>query len=200
MILKRKIFALFRDMDDDGDYDYEDAKLQYKDWKKSRKGYPKAASIIGALGTAGAAYGGSKVAESRAIKKSAKTIEKTAKKIAVEKAKAMVGKTSSNGKKITAEDIKKLFKDPKRAEKFIRRHGEIDKVSKVVTDKLNKNMKRIKTKGAIIAGALPLVGTVALAAREADKNEDLKYGPRRVEVGQVKLVQKKKKKNDNTKK
>lgn len=55
-------------------------------------------------------------------------------------------------------------------------------------------MKRIKTKGAIIAGVLPLVGTVALAAREVDKNDDLKYGPKRVEVGQVKLVQKKKKK------
>lgn len=110
MILKRKIFALFRDMDDDGDYDYEDAKLQYKDWRKSRKGYPGVALTVGGLGTAGAAYGGSKFAENRAIKKSAKTIEKTAKKIAVEKAKAMVGKTNSNGKKITAEDIKNYLK------------------------------------------------------------------------------------------
>lgn len=134
MILKRKIFALFRDMDDDGDYDYEDAKLQYKDWKKSRKGYPMVASIIGSLGTAGAAYGGAKLAESRATKKSAKEVEKAAKKVAIEKAKSQIGKTNSKGKKITAEDVKKLFKDPKRADKFIRKHGEIDKLSKAASE------------------------------------------------------------------
>lgn len=194
MILKRKIFALFRDMDDDGDYDYEDAKLQYKDWVKSRKGYPGVALTVGSLGTAGAAYGGAKLAESRATKKSAKGVEKAAKKVAIEKAKSQIGKTNSKGKKITAEDVKKLFKDSKRADKFIRKHGEIDKLSKAASEKLAKKMKGIKTKGAVIAGALPLVGTVALAAREADKNEDLKYGPKRIEVGQVRLVQKKKKK------
>ena len=191
MILKRKIFAKS---------EKEEVEFDYGKWNRPRVGFPKEVAVLGALGTAGAAYGGSKIAENRAVKKSVKTIEKTAKKIAIEKAKAMVGKTSSNGKKITAEDIKKLFKDPKRVEKFIRRHGEIDKVSKVVTDKLNKNMKKIKTKGAIIAGLPVLMGSLAAVGNEEYKNYLFKYGPRRVEVGQVKLVQKKKKKDDNTKK
>ena len=198
MILKRKIFALFRDMDDDGDYDYEDAKLQYKDWVKSRKGYPMAASIIGSLGTAGAAYGGSKLAENRATKKSAKEIMSKTKQAALKNLKAQIGKKTSDGKVIKAEQVKKVFenaaKGKKKALDLVKKAGGFEKINKEVTDKLAKNMKGIKTKGAIIAGALPLVGTVALAAREADKNEDLKYGPKRIEVGQVRLVQKKKKK------
>ena len=61
-------------------------------------------------------------------------------------------------------------------------------------------MKRIKTKGAIIAGLPVLMGGLAAVGNEEYKNYLFKYGPRRVEVGQVKLVQKKKKKDDNTKK
>lgn len=55
-------------------------------------------------------------------------------------------------------------------------------------------MKGIKTKGAVIAGLPVLMGGLAAVGNEEYKNYLFKYGPKRIEVGQVRLVQKKKKK------
>lgn len=193
IVLRNKLFAKLIDKDKDGDYDIDDVKLQYKDWRQKRTGYPNQA-LIGTLAATGlSAYGGSKLAEDMAYKKSAKTIETASKNIAIKKAKESIGKLDSKGRVVTSEDVMNLFKDPKRANKFIRKHGEIDKVSKIVSDKLSKKMKGIKTKGAIIAGAPILATGLVLSAREQGKRDKFNNNPKKLEVGYVKLIDKKKK-------
>lgn len=191
IILRNKLFALV-DKDKDGDYDFDDVKLQYKDWRQNRTGYPNQV-LIGTAGLTGlSAYGGSKLAENIATKKAVKEVEKKAKENAIRKAKESIGKVDSKGRKITSEDIKRLFKDPIRAEKFIKKHGDLDRVGKEVSNKLSKKLKGIKTKGAIATGVPVLATGLILSAREQNIKDKFNNNPKKLEIGYVNLVNKKK--------
>ena len=186
ILLKRKLYSK-------KDEEKEEVEFDYGKWNRPRVGFPGEVAVLGALGTAGAAYGGSKIAEKRAIKKAAKDTMKEATKVAMKKAMKVVGQTGKNGNVIKKEDVLKAFKNPEKATKLIQKYGEMDRVGKAVSDNLNKNMKKIKGRGAMIAG-LPVLGlTLAGITDQEYKRLLFKYGPRRVEVGQVKLTQKKKK-------
>lgn len=192
IILRNKLFSKL--IDKDGDYDLDDVKIQYKDWRQNRTGYPNQVLVGTVAGTGLAALGGSKLAENIATKKATKEVETRVKDRAIKVAKDQIGKLKKDGKKITIEDVKNLFKDPDRSSKFIKKWGDMDKISKEVSDKLSKNMKGIKRKGAIAAGVPVLLGGLALSAREQGIKDKFNNNPKKLEVGYVNLVNKKKKK------
>ena len=194
IILRNKSFSIFKDKDKDGDYDLEDAKIQYNEWRQKRTGYPNVAGVGTVAGTALAAYGGSKYAEKREINKIADEVREASVKVAKEKAKASIGKKAKDGSIVTAEDVEKLFKDKKRAEKFIQKHGETERILRKFQKTADKRLKNAKTKGALVAGIPVLAGGLALTAYESNKRDKFLNNPKKLEVGYVKLVDKKKKK------
>ena len=194
IILRNKSFSIFKDKDEDGDYDLEDAKIQYNEWRQKRTGYPAVAAVGTTIGTGLAAYGGSKYAENKEANKIANEIRNASIKVAKEKAKAAIGKKSRDGSIVTAEDVEKLFKDKKKAEKFIQNHGETEKILRRFQKTADRRLKNAKTKGALIAGIPVIAGGLALTAYESNKRDKFLNNPKKLEVGYVKLVNKKRKK------
>lgn len=199
MIIRRKSFSIFKDKDKDGDYDFEDAKIQYKEWRQKRTGYPNVAALGTAATTSLAAYGGAKYAEKKVTDSIADSVRKASIKVAKEKAKSSIGKKTRDGKIVTAQDVENLFKDPERAERFIKKHGETDKILRRIQKTADNKVKSAKIKGALIAGIPVLASGLALTAYESNKRDKFLNNPKKLEVGYVKLVNKKKK-NDNTEK
>lgn len=189
IVIKRKIFSIFEDKDKDGDYDVEDVKLQYKDWRQKRTGHPTAAAIIGSGVTAGAAYGGMKAGEKIATKKITKENLNKAKKVLIDKVKSEVKKGT-----VTKEQATKALKDPKKLTKLITKHGNLEQITKESAKTAGKRIKKAKIVGGIAAGLAPLAGTIAASINESEKRDKFLNNPKRMEVGYVKLVNKKKKK------
>lgn len=189
MILKRKAFSLIKDKNNDGSIDFEDAKIQYSDWDKARIGYPGIAATGTLLGTGISAYGGYKAGESFMEKKIAKENIKKAKKNLIEE----VNKQIKSGR-LTKDQAKKALSNKEKLPELLKKYGNLDKIVKETSKSAKNRIKKSKVTGALLASSVPLLGGALLTANEENKNLKFKYGPRRVEVGYVKLVQKKKNK------
>lgn len=194
ILRKNKSFSIFKDKDNDGDYDLDDAKIQYNEWRQKRTGYPNVALSGTVAATALSGYGGAKYAERKATNQIADQVRKASVEIAKRKAKATIGKTTKDGRTVTAKDVENLFKDPKRAEDFIKKHGETDKILRRIQRTADRKIKNARTKGALIAGIPVLAGGLALTAYESNKRDKFLNNPKKLEVGYIKLVEKKKKK------
>lgn len=188
IILKRKIFGFIKDKDNDGDVDFEDAKLQYKDWDKARIGFPGVAATGTVIGTGLASYGGYKAGEAYMNNKISKEVIKKSKKELINK----INESIKKGE-ITKEAAKKALSNKSMLPKLLKKYGNMDNIIKESSKLAKGRIKKSKTVGALLAGTVPLVGGAMLTANEENKNLKFKYGPKRVEVGYVKLVQKKNK-------
>lgn len=190
MILKRKVYSFFKDKDKDGDYDFDDVKLQYKeDWQKPQFGHPKTAAVVGAGVTGLSAYGGVKAGETYMNNKLAKESLSKSKKVLINK----INDQIKQGR-ITKEQAKKALSNPKKLESLLKKHGNLDEIIRQTSKTAGPRLKKAKIVGGVAAGLVPAIGSISAIARESEKEDILKYGPRKIEVGQVKLVQKSKKK------
>lgn len=189
MILKRKVYSFFKDKDGDGEYDFEDIKLQYKDWIKPQFGHPKAAAVLGAGVTGAASYGGVKAGENYMNKKIVNETLKKSKKALIDKINVLIKSGA-----ITKDQAKKALSNPEKLGNLLKNHGNLDDIIMKASKTAEPRIKKAKIIGGIAAGIVPLAGTLGAVVREQEKVDRLMYGPKKLEVGQVKLVQKSKKK------
>lgn len=185
MILKRlsKIFSKSDKNEKEG------VSFDYDKWNRPRVGFPREVGILGSIATAGATYGGVKAGENYMNRKIAKESLDKSKKILINKVNDQISKG-----KITKEQAKKALSNPKKLESLLKKHGHLDDIVKQASKVAGPRIKNAKIIGGIAAGLPVGLGSLYVVGNEEYKNFLFKYGPRKVEVGQVKLVQKSKKK------
>lgn len=190
ILLKRKLYSIFKDKDDDGDWDLKDIQIQIDEWRKPKFGHPKAAFGIGAGVTGLAAYGGVKAGENIMNHKLAKESVSKAKKVLLDKVNNEIKKGT-----ITKEQAKKALSNPEKLKKLLTKFGNLDRIVDETSRTAKPRMKKAKIIGGVAAGLAPLAGTLYVANKEQEKEDLMKFGPKKIEVGHVNLVQKKKKKD-----
>ena len=130
-----------------------------------------------------------KAGEKIATKKITKENLNKAKKVLIDKVRNEVKKGT-----VTKEQATKALKDPKKLTKLITKHGNLEQITKESAKTAGKRIKKAKIIGGIAAGLAPLAGTIAASINESEKRDKFLNNPKRMEVGYVKLVNKKKKK------
>lgn len=185
MIIKRKIFSKNKK-------EKEEVEFDYGKWNRPRVGFPKEVGILGAGLTAGAAYGGVKAGEKHVTKKVTKENIEAAKKVLVDKVKkSNEAAKKTGGKVISQEQLSKALKN--KGKFLLEKHGNLREITSKSSKLAKERIKKGKIIGGLVAGIPVGLATLGAVGNEEYKNYLFKYGPRKVEVGQVKLVNKKKK-------
>lgn len=160
------------------------------EWRRPKFGHPKAALGIGAGVTGLAAYGGVKAGENIMNRKLAKESVSKAKKVLLDKVNNEIKKGT-----ITKEQAKKALSNPEKLKKLLTKFGNLDRIIDETSRTAKPRIKKAKILGGVAAGLAPLAGTLYVANKEQEKEDLMKFGPKKIEVGHVNLVQKKKKKD-----
>lgn len=190
IVLRNKNFSVENDK-----YKYKDSESERfsKEWRERHTGHPHVATALTLGGATGAGFGGyqlGKKLKSKSILK--KSIKES--KEGLEKAiRSTLGKIRSNGKIISAKDIEATLKDKATfGLENLKKKGNLDRITRHNMRAGKKSIAKAGRYGSAIAASAALLPGLALIAQQEEKRDRFLNNPKKVEVGYVKLKDKKK--------